>query len=188
MKIKFRIGPNGGTIRATSRPVNNRGGRQDCPDDPTSLWSPRWPVSTGTPPAKKPADHSFRRGAGACALFASRMSSRGCARRSVADQRRTVAISPPIPTVASCLRFQRPSGQHTVPPTKKSLRTAQFSVISNRNWLKNRSCRKQMTKPCLTGARIAQCDAPFLRDFRVNFLPAEPNRERQPVARRTTQS
>jgi len=27
--------------------------------------------------------------------------------------------------------------------------------ISNRNWSKNRSYRKQMTKPCLTGARTA---------------------------------
>jgi len=33
-------------------------------------------------------------------------------------------------------------------------RDAQVSRISNRNWLKNRSDRKQTIKPCLTGARI----------------------------------
>jgi len=38
-------------------------------------------------------------------------------------------------------------------------RDAQVSDISNRNWAKNRSYRKHTTKPCLTGARIAYCDA-----------------------------
>jgi len=38
-------------------------------------------------------------------------------------------------------------------------REAQASDTSNRNWLKNRSDRKQTIKPCLTGARIAYCDA-----------------------------
>jgi len=38
-------------------------------------------------------------------------------------------------------------------------RDAQVSRISNRNWPKYRSDRKQTIKPCLTGARIAYCGA-----------------------------
>jgi len=43
----------------------------------------------------------------------------------------------------------------------------QFPDISNRFWRKNRSYRKQTTKPCLTGSRIARSDARTLHDFRA---------------------
>ena len=38
--------------------------------------------------------------------------------------------------------------------SRRVQREAQASDTSNRNWLKNRSDRKQTIKPCLTGARI----------------------------------
>ena len=41
------------------------------------------------------------------------------------------------------------------------LATRHCSHISNRFWPANRSCRKQTIKPCLTGARTAQCRARF---------------------------
>jgi hypothetical protein len=160
MKIRFRIGAkqDGGQSRG-----------QDCPVNPSPLWSPRWPVPTGTPPAKNHAEVFLRRGA-AC-----------CARLSGADQRHSLANYRSIPAEPNSIpqAFRK---------TKNSREITQFPVISNRNWLKNRSCRKQKTKPCLTGARTAQCDARFLRDFGVNFLPAEPDRDRPPVARRTIKS
>ena len=40
------------------------------------------------------------------------------------------------------------------PRSRMVQQDAQVSGISNRNWTKNRSYRKQMIKPCLTGARI----------------------------------
>ena len=60
---------------------------------------------------------------------------------------------------------------------------ARFSSSSNRFWLKNRSYRKQMIKPCLTGSRLAhfasrkvqrdaQCVTRFLHDSRAPFVPA----------------
>src|SRR5271156_1312888 len=63
-----------------------------------------------------------------------------CARLSTADQRRSLA-------------------------TKKPREITQLSGISTRFWSKSRSYRKQKTKPCLPGSRIAQCDALFLSAF-----------------------
>src|ERR1700677_4248578 len=48
----------------------------------------------------------------------------------------------------------------------------QFPDISNRFCLKNRSYRKQTTKPCLTGSRIARCVTGSLHDSRTLFVPA----------------
>jgi hypothetical protein len=189
MKIKFRIGPIGGTIRATSRPVNNRGGGQGCPDDPMSIWSLRWFGATGIPWTENPVDPSLRRGAGACALFASRMSSRGCPRCNAADQFPSLDATRSTRAVLPWLRFMpQPSGQRTAPSARKPLKSAQFSGISTRFWSKSRSYRKQTIKPFLPGSRIAQCGARFLRDFGVNFLPAEPDRDRPSVARGTIKS
>jgi hypothetical protein len=199
MNIESRIGPIGGTMRAASRLASNRGGGQDCPDDPTSIWSPRSPVSNASFPTKNPDDGFLRRGAGACALFASRMSSRGCARLSGADQCHSLAITRSMPAFASCLRFQEPpvgsptayepnSIPQAVPTTKNSREITQLSGISTRFWSKSRSYRKQTIKPFLPGSRIAQCDAQSLRDFCANFAPAEPHRGRPPVARKATQS
>jgi hypothetical protein len=160
MNIESRIGPIGGTIRATSRLASNRGGGQDCPDDPTSIWSPRSPVSNATFPTKNPDDGFLRRGA-ACR-----------ARLSGADQCHSLAITRSMPAFASCL----------------SREITQLSGISTRFWSKSRSYRKQTIKPFLPGSRIAQCDARSLRDFCANFAPAEPHRDRPPVARKATQS
>jgi hypothetical protein len=177
MKIRFGIGPIGATIRATSRLASNRGGGQDCPDDPTSIWSLRWFGGTGIPRTENPVDHSLRRGT-AC-----------CARCNAAGQRPSLPAARSTPAVVSCLRYlPQPAGQQTAPATNQPSITVQVPDISNRNWLKNRSCRKQKTKPCLTGARTAQCDALFSRDFRANFAPVEPDRDRPPFARRTTRS
>jgi hypothetical protein len=156
MKIKFRIGPIGGTITATSRPVNNRGRGQDCPDDPTSIWSQRWFGATGLPRTENPVDHSLRRGT-AC-----------CARCNAADQRPSLAATRSTPAVLPWLRFlPQPAGQQTAPATKQPSKTVQFPRISTRFWSKSRSYRKQTTKPCLPGSRIAQCDPLFLPAFCV---------------------
>jgi hypothetical protein len=177
MKISFRIGPIGGTIRATSRLASNRGGGQDCPDDPTSIWWLRWFVATGIPRTENPVDPSLRRGT-AC-----------CARCNAADQFPSLDATRSTPAVLPWLRFlPQPSGQRTAPSARKPLKSAQFSGISTRFWSKSRSYRKQTIKPFLPGSRIAQCGARFFRDFGVNFLPTEPNRERPPVVRRTLQS
>jgi hypothetical protein len=110
---------------------------------PTPPQSLRSPVSSGSPLTKNPANRSFRslcRSAGACPHFASRMTSRGCARFSVAKN----------------------------PPTTKNTREiTQYSGISNRSWPKNRSYRKQKTKPLPTGARTAFSDSGYLRGVRV---------------------
>src|SRR5271163_4050615 len=74
MKIRFRIG-------AKQDGEQSRG--QDCPVDPTSTWSLRWPVPTRTPPAKNHAEVFLRRGA-AC-----------CARLSTADQYHSLATKNP---------------------------------------------------------------------------------------------
>jgi hypothetical protein len=187
MNIESRIGPIGGTIRATSKLASNRGGGQDCPDDPTSIWSLRWFGATGIPRTEKPVDHSLRRGK-AC-----------CARCNAAGQRHSLAITRSMPAFASCLRFQEPpvgsptayepkSIPQAVPTTKNSREITQLSGISTRFWSKSRSYRKQTIKPFLPGSRIAQCDARSLRDFCANFAPAEPHRDRPPVARKATQS
>jgi hypothetical protein len=42
-------------------------------------------------------------------------------------------------------------------------KTSENFDISNRFWSKNRSYRKQMTKPCLTGARIALRESQLCR-------------------------
>jgi hypothetical protein len=77
----------------------------------------RWPrslVPSRTPQTENPADLSLCRGAGACALFASRMSSRGCARCSIADQCHSLAHTRSIRAIASWPRFQ-------VPPVRSDL-------------------------------------------------------------------
>src|SRR5579862_5760509 len=51
---------------------------------------------------------------------------------------------------------------------KTPRKTSVNSRISNRFWSKNRSYRKQMTKPCLTGTRIAR------RELQLSSL-GEPN-------------
>jgi len=160
MKFRFRIG-------AKQDGEQSRG--QDCPVNPSPLWSLRWFGTTGIPPAKNHAEVFLRRGA-AC-----------CARLSGADQRHSLANCRSIPVEPNSIpqAFRK---------TKNSREITHFSGISNRFWLKNRSCRKQKTKPCLTGSRIAQCSALFLRDFCANFAPAELHRDPPPVARRTTQS
>ena len=65
--------------------------------------------------------------------------------------------SAPIPSAAATLytapaaAFRPKAGEFRSPMVQ---RDAQLSDISNRNWPKNRSDRKQTIKPCLTGARI----------------------------------
>ena len=56
--------------------------------------------------------------------------------------------------------------QKVAPATRKSLKNervfAKWAPTSNRFWPKNRSCRKQRTKPFLTGARTHISDFGFL--------------------------
>jgi hypothetical protein len=137
--------------------------RQHCSVNPPLPWSPRGPVTSGTPPIKNPADDFLRRGAACCARFSVvdqslRRGTACCARRCAADQRRSLAPTRSIPAVASCLRFQpRPANPRTSPEPEKRVETAHHCGISNRFWPKNRSYRKQTIKPRLTGSRIARC-------------------------------
>jgi hypothetical protein len=189
MKIKFRSGAEQGNEHGKEQRGEQWPRLSVVTTAPGSPWCSRSIASSRTPPTENRADHSLRRGAGACALFASRMSSRGCARFTVADQRPSLAAARSTPAVLPWLRFlPQPAGQQNAPATKQPSKIVRVPDISNRNWLKNRSYRKQTTKPCLTGARTAQCDAIFFPDFGVNFLPAEPDRDRPPVARRTIES
>jgi hypothetical protein len=65
-----------------------------------------------------------------------------------------------------------PNTQKSTPATRKLLKIERFFVkwapTSNRFWVKNRSCRKQRTKPRLTGTRIAISDFGFLALFIKN--------------------
>jgi hypothetical protein len=84
------------------------------------------------------ADHSLRRGAEACAFFASRVFLRGCARFSAADRRHPLADTRSKPTST---RFCPKSRSHTKHATKPSLPGSRFvhhlrsslaSALSNR--------------------------------------------------------
>jgi hypothetical protein len=161
MKMRFGIGP-----EQRNDEGNEHGGEQSrrqpwsvYPTCPTPPWSPRWPASAGTPRTENLVDHSLRRGT-AC-----------CARCSTADRCHSLAHT-----------------RSALPATKTPPEIAQFSGISTRFWSKSRSYRKQKTKPCLPGSRIAQCHARSLRDFSANFAPAELRRGRPLVAQRTTKS
>jgi uncharacterized protein YqeY len=70
------------------------------------------------------------------------------------------------------------SRQHRAKCSAKLGESEQFSGKSNRNWLKNRSYRKQTIKPCLTGARTAHSDSRFSRDF-ASLHTAGPDEGRQ---------
>jgi hypothetical protein len=122
--------------------------RQHCSVNRPLSWSSRGPITSGAPPTKNPPDKSLRRGT-AC-----------CARCSPADRRQPLAITRSIPAVASWLRFQpQLASPRTSPEPEKRVETERSSDISNRFWPKNRSYRKQTTKPRLTGSRIARCAA-----------------------------
>jgi hypothetical protein len=163
--------------------------RQHCSVNPPLSWSPRGPVTSGTPPTKTPAEYFLGRGAGACPQFGSRTQLRGCARFSAADQslRRgagaypqfgsrtqlrgcarcraadqghSLAITRSISADASWHRFQpQPTSPRTPPAPEKRVETVRHPGISTRFWPKSRSYRKHTTKPCLPGSRIAQCDS-----------------------------
>jgi hypothetical protein len=139
--------------------------RQHCSANPPLPWSPRGPVTSGTPPTKTPAEYFLCRGAACCARFSAadqslRRGTACCARCSVADERYPLASARSIPAVASWLRFQpQATIPRTSPPPEKTRETSQYPDISTRFWPKSRSYRKHTTKPCLPGSRIAQCDA-----------------------------
>jgi hypothetical protein len=119
--------------------------RQHRSVNPTPPQSPRWPVSSGTPPAEIRAENSLRRGT-AC-----------CARCSVADERYALANSRSISAVAPMRQFQLQPLPYIPPlPPQFGRETGQLSGISNRNWPTNRSYTKHTTKPRLTGTRIAR--------------------------------
>jgi hypothetical protein len=114
-----------------------------------------------------------------------------CARFSVSDQRHPLADTRSLAAVPSPRKFQaRSASPKTFPTPEKRRELPHFSGISNRFWPKNRSYRKQMIKPCLTGARTAISDlrllhpgwfsgTRFSRDFasklsRIGMLSREP--------------
>jgi hypothetical protein len=69
------------------------------------------------------------------------------------------------------------SRQHRAKSSAKLGENDQFSDESNRNWPKKRSCRKQTSKPCLTGAKlhiVARASRAILR----RFTPLAPTRGR----------
>jgi hypothetical protein len=144
MKIWFRTGAEQGGEQS---PQQHRSAN---PTSPKSPWPPQRPFPSDTPPTKNPADHSLRRGVGACAYFASPcsehsrrgMSSWDCAPSNVSDQRRSLAHRRSVPVVALHRRMQ-------------------FPDTSTRFCPKSRTCTKQTIKPCLPGARTAQCRARF---------------------------
>lgn len=160
MKIRFRIGPEQHDDQG-----NEQAGEQS-PRQPWSVYpppprSPRGPVSAGTPPTKSLADHSLR-------------------------LRQGTALA--VPNSSQDSGVSTPEAREiTLPGVGNSREITQFSVMSNRFWLKNRSRRKQKTKPCLTGSRIAQCEARPSRDFSANFAPAELHPTRPPTAWRTAE-
>jgi hypothetical protein len=157
MKIGFGIG---------AEQDGEQSPRQHCSVNPMLSWTPRGPVSSYASPTKNPADKSLCRGAGACPHFGSRAQSRGCARFSAADRRHPSAITHSMPAVASSLRPElQPTSPLTSPAPEKRVETAQCFGISNRFWPQNRSYRKQAIKPCLTGARTAQCNSSELPSF-----------------------
>ena len=178
MKITFRIGGEQGSEQRKERRSEQSPPQWSFSVDTTGLiWtcSCRSLDSSRTPPTENCADHSLRRGA-AC-----------CARCSAFDQRRSSAGTRSILPIASSPQFQAPPGQRTA-LTENSREITQFSRISTRFWSKSRSYRKQTIKPLLPGATTAQCDAPFLRDFRANFALAEFDRDRPPAAWRALES
>jgi hypothetical protein len=139
--------------------------RQHCSVNPPLPWSPRGPVTSGTPPTNPPAEYFLGRGAACCARFGAadqslRRGTACCARCSADDRHHSSAITRSIPAVASWHRFQpQPTSPRTPPAPEKRVETARHSDISTRFWPKSRSHRKQTIKPCLPGSRIAQCDA-----------------------------
>jgi hypothetical protein len=162
MKIWFRIDPDQGSEQSR---------RQHCS---VNLALPRPPLSSRTLQAGKRAGRSLRRGAVARAFSASRASSRGCARFSVADKDHPLANSRSVPAVAPRRPFRvQPTGPRTAPATKKLLKTERFfrsgHTTSNRFWCENRSYRKQTIKPCLTGARMHIRHFGFLALFADRF-------------------
>jgi hypothetical protein len=176
MKIRFRIGPHRrndqGNEQRREQPPQHQ-----CPVNLTSLWSPRGLVSSGTL-TENHAENFVRRGTGACAHFASRMSSRGCARRSAAYERRSSADSRSVSTIARPGQFQpQPTGPPTATTIEKQRRILQSSGVSNRFWPENRSYRKQRIKPSLTGARMHIRPFGFLALFADRFHAS--NRRRQ---------
>jgi hypothetical protein len=177
MKITFRIVAELGNEQGKELRSEQSLRSQRCPVYPPSPWSTRCLVSKGTSPTKDLADHSLRRGIACCA---------SC---DASDRRYALADRGSLRAIASRLRFQpQPVGHRTAPTSKRPREITQFSGISTRFWSKSRSCRKQTIKPFLPGARTAQCDALFLRDFCANFALARPPRERPPVAWRALKS
>jgi hypothetical protein len=64
--------------------------------------------------------------------------------------------------------------QNTALPLWKKRRFLQSGRTSNWNWTKNRSCRKQMIKPCLTGPRIARLDQQSFDQFSIKVVIEKP--------------
>ncbi len=156
------------------------------PTSPKSPRSPQCPVSSDTSPTKDPAKDFPRRGAARCARF-----SAADQHHPLAPARPLPALAPPAPsrpqpTASHLLTGLRQGTALAVPnsaqtsgvstPEARGLNSPTIyqtgsshspldichcSNISNRFWPANRSCRKQTNKPCLTGARTAQCRTRF---------------------------
>ena len=148
MKIRFRIGAEQSNGQGSQERGKQSPRQQNWPVTPPSPWSLGSPVSSWTPPTENPADHSLRRGTARCA------------RCNTADQGHPLASSRSIPGIAPCPDFNHSElANGPLLRQRKRSKTVQFHGISNRNWPTNRSYRKQMIKPCLTGTRIAHLEA-----------------------------
>jgi hypothetical protein len=67
-------------------------------------------------------------------------------------------------SLSSTRDFAASTSRNMVHPTQKNEGfLAKWAPTSNRNWVKNRTYRKQTTKPCLTGART------HIREFRKSL-------------------
>ncbi len=73
-------------------------------------------------------------------------------------------------------------GSTLLPQRDFGERSGSQNRISNRFWLKNRSCRKQTIKPRLTGSRIACIDSLFFAQFLRFLRDLTPNGDSFPAA------
>jgi hypothetical protein len=151
-----------------------------------SPWSPRRVLSLGMPPIKNLADHPLRRGAGACAPFASRTSSRGCARCKRSDERHPSAdalapesVASPRHSLPAPARYQ-PSRLTSDcafwPPSDAESRTKSFAFLAFLTGSASQTeidvtSTKQKTEKFLTGARMHFRLLTFLRVPRLKYLP-----------------
>jgi TonB family protein len=95
--------------------------QRDASANARSPWSPRCSGSTAQPPSENLADHPLRRRAGACAFFASRVLSRGCARCNIGDQRHSLAHPRSVSALPEVFLDVAPSSKSFLPGSAQNV-------------------------------------------------------------------